>query len=150
MFQRVTTLRWLSSFESLLKEENTWRQEPIKGSLYLPYLALESTLSRADLLKERLPQLYEPIKTELWQSLFYPHAHDQAGGSEEKLDDSSDGSSDTVDVSSSENSASSDSESNKENLASQKTSCDGGERRKPENEMLLRLRRPHSPQRKAN
>ena len=35
-----------------------------------------------------------------------------------------------VDVSSSENSVSSDSES-KENLASQKTSCDGGERRKP-------------------
>ena len=63
--------------------------------------------------------------------MFYPHAHDQAGDSEERLDDSSDESSDTVDVSSSENSASSDSESVEVNLASQKTSCDGGERRKP-------------------
>ena len=42
--------------------------------------------------------------------------------------DSSDESSDTVDVSSSEYSASSDSESEEENLASQNTSCDGGER----------------------
>ena len=47
-------------------------------SLYLPYLALESTLSRVDLLIERLPQFDEPIKTELLQSLFYPHAHNQA------------------------------------------------------------------------
>ena len=44
--------------------------------------------------------------------------------------DSSDESSDTVDVSSSEYSTSSDSESEEENLASQKTSCDDGERRK--------------------
>ena len=63
--------------------------------------------------------------------MFYPHAHDQDGGSEERLDDSSDGSSDTVDVSSSENSASFDSESEEENLANQKTSCGGGEMRKP-------------------
>ena len=42
-------------------------QEPIKGSLHLSYLALESTLSRVDLLIERLPQFEEPIKTELWQ-----------------------------------------------------------------------------------
>ena len=76
------------------------RQEHIKESL--PYLALESTLSRVDLLIERLPQFEEPIKTELWRSSFYPHAHDQAGDSEERLDDSSDESSDTVDVSLSE------------------------------------------------
>ena len=105
-------------------------QEPIKGSLHLSYLALASTLSRVDLLIERFPQFEEPIKTELWQSLFYLHAHDHAGDSEERLDDSSDGSSDTVDVSSSEYSASSDSESEKEKLASQKTDCDGSERRK--------------------
>ena len=103
-------------------------QEPIKGSLHLSYLALASTLSRVDLLIERFPQFEEPIKTELWQSLFYLHAHDHAGDSEERLDDSSDGSSDTVDVSSSEYSASSDSESEKEKLASQKTDCDGRER----------------------
>ena len=77
-----------------------------------------STLSRVDLLIERLPQFEEPIKTELWQSLFYQHAHDQAGDSEERLDDSSDESSETVD----KYSASSDSESEQENLASQKTS----------------------------
>ena len=41
------------------------KQEPIKGSLYLPYLALESTLSRVYLLIEGLPQFDEPIKTEL-------------------------------------------------------------------------------------
>ena len=44
--------------------------------------------------------------------------------------DSSNESSDRVDVSSSEYSASSDSESEEENLASQKTSCDGGDSRK--------------------
>ena len=44
--------------------------------------------------------------------------------------ESSDESSDTVDVSSSEYSISSDSESEEENLTSQKTSSDGGERRK--------------------
>ena len=67
-------------------------QEPIKGSLYLPYLALESTPSRVDLLIERFPQFKEPIKTELWQSLFHPHAHDQVEDSKERLhvDDSSD------------------------------------------------------------
>ena len=63
--------------------------------------------------------------------MFYPHAYDQAGDSEERLDDSSDESSDTVDVSSSENTSSSDSERVEENLACQKTSCVGGERRKP-------------------
>ena len=47
------------------------------------------------------------------------------------MDDSSDESSDMVDVSSSEKSASSDSESEEENLANQKTSCGGGEMRKP-------------------
>ena len=126
------------SLENKIKGKLDWilplkrwlNHEPIKGSLYLPYLALESTLSLVDLFIERLPQFYEPIKTELWQSLFYPHAHDKTGDSEERLDDTSDGSSDMVDVSSSENSASSDSESEEENLASQKTSCDGGGRRK--------------------
>ena len=58
-------------------------------------------------------------------------AHDQAGDIEKRLDDSLEESSDTVDVSSSEYSASSDSESEKENLVSQETTCDGGERRKP-------------------
>ena len=82
------------------------RQKPIKESPYLPYLALESTLSRVDLLIERLPQFEEPIKTELWQSLFHPHAHGLAGDCEERLDDSSDESFSTVDVSSTENSAS--------------------------------------------
>ena len=72
------------------------------------------TLSRVDQLIERLPQFEEPIKTELWQSLFYPHAHDQAGDGEERLDDSSYESSETVD----KYSASSDSESEEENLAS--------------------------------
>ena len=38
----------------LLKQGIHW-QEPIKGSLYLPYLALESTLARVDPLIERLP-----------------------------------------------------------------------------------------------
>ena len=53
------------------------------------------------------------------------------GDCEERLAvDSSDKSSDTVDISSSEYSASSDSESGEENLASRKTSCDGGESRK--------------------
>ena len=65
------------------------KQEPIKGNLYLPYLALELTFSRVDLLIEHLPQLDEPIKTELWQSLFYPHAHAQAGDSEDRVDDKS-------------------------------------------------------------
>ena len=51
----------------------------------------------------------------------YPHAHDQAGNSEERLDDSLDESSDTVDVSSSENSASFNIDSEEENLANQKT-----------------------------
>ena len=53
------------------------------------------------------------------------------GDCEERLAvDSSDKSSDTVDISSSEYSASFDSESGEENLASRKTSSDGGESRK--------------------
>ena len=42
--------------------------------------------------------------------MFFPHAHDQAVDSKERLDDSSDESSDTVDVSYSECSTSSDSD----------------------------------------
>ena len=61
--------------------------------------------------------------------MFYPYAHDQTGDSEERLDDSWDESADTVDFPSGENSASSDSVSEEESLASQKTSCDGGERK---------------------
>ena len=58
--------------------------------------------------------------------------------------DSSDESSDTVDVSSSEYSASSDSESEEENLASQRTSCDGGERRKRAKRNATTARTSHS------
>ena len=47
-------------------EEIKLKQELINGSLYLSYLALESTLSRVDLFIERLPQFDEPIKTELY------------------------------------------------------------------------------------
>ena len=134
--------------ESRSGEVNMYRQGPIKESRYLPYLALESTLSRVDLLIERLPQFDETIKTELWQSLFYPHAPDQAGDSEERLDDSSDESSDTVHVSSSENSASSDSERREDNLVSQKTSCDGGERRKPAKRNAATTTRTTQPRKK--
>ena len=59
----------------VLQRNHALLQEAIKGSIYLPYLALESTLSRVDLLIECLPQFGEPIKTELRQSLFYTHAH---------------------------------------------------------------------------
>ena len=124
-------------------------QEPIKGSLY-PYLASESTLSREDLLIEHLTQFEELVKTDLWQSLFYPQAHDQIGDSEEKLNDSPDESSDTVDVSSSKYGASFDSDSEEENLASQKIALATAVKGENlQNEMLPRLRRPHSLERKA-
>ena len=110
---------------------------------------MESTLYRVDLLIERLPQFDEPIKTELWQPLVYLHAHDQAGDNENRLDDLSDESSDTVDVSSSEYSASSDSESEEENLASQKTSCDGGEKRKPAKQNAATTMKTSQPRKKS-
>ena len=124
-------------------------QEPIKESLYLSHLAFESTLSRVDLLIDRLPQFDELIKTELLQPLFYPDAHNQAWDSEERLEDSSDESSDMVDVSSSEKSASSDSESEEENFASQKTSCDGGERRKPAKRNAATTTKTSQPRKKS-
>ena len=79
--------------------------------------------------------------------MFYPHAHDQTGDSEERLDDSSDESVYTVDFPSGENSASSGSVSEEESLASQKslaTAVKGNLR----NEMLPRLRRTSQKERK--
>ena len=82
--------------------------------------------------------------------MFYPQAHDQTGDSEEKLNDSADESSDAVDVSSSEYGASFDSDSEEENLASQKTALATAVKGENlQNEMLPRLRRPHSLERKA-
>ena len=49
----------MHNFEgALVLATQTWnigKQELIKGSLYLPYLASESTLSRVDLFIEHLP-----------------------------------------------------------------------------------------------
>ena len=81
--------------------------------------------------------------------MLYPHTHDQVGNSEDRLDDSSDESSDMVDVSSSEKSASSDSESEEENFASQKTSCDGGERRKPAKRNAATTTKTSQPRKKS-
>ena len=51
-------------------------QEPIKGSLYLPYLALDSTLSPVDVLIERLPQFEEPIRRMFHYQLFLQSLHE--------------------------------------------------------------------------
>ena len=62
--------------------------------------------------------------------------------------DSSDESSDMVDVSSSENSASSDNES-EDDLASQKTSCDGGETKKPAKRNAATTTKTSQPRKKS-
>ena len=80
--------------------------------------------------------------------MFYPYAHDQTGDSEERLDDSWDESADTVDFPSGENSASSD-RSEEESLASQKTFCDGGERKPAKRKCCHDYEGPHSLERKA-
>ena len=85
--------------------------------------------------------------------MFYPHAHDQTGDSEKRLhvhvDNSSDESYDMVDVSWSENNTSSYSESEEENLASRKTSCDSGERRKPAKQYAVTTTKTSQPRKKS-